>query len=148
MTISFGFCELEVGSAGVDFWDGLFKQAAGRGNLRLALCLLGSTPPPLGAIPLFLQLLRRAPTQTAARIPICSSSYATCVGGTEFNDASNPTVYWNSSNGIGEKSVISFIPEGALERAAQFQFPTAGCRHRRRRQYRSSSLPAGKPEPA
>jgi subtilase family serine protease len=44
---------------------------------------------------------------------ICSSSYATCVGGTEFNDTTNPSSYWNSKNGPGLGSALSYIPEGA-----------------------------------
>jgi subtilase family serine protease len=108
MTISFGACELEVGSAGVDFWDGLFKQAAGEGisvfvssgDSGASGCDTAFTTPPASPNP-------NSPNY------ICSSSYATCVGGTEFNDASNPTVYWNSSDGTGLKSVISYIPEGA-----------------------------------
>jgi len=108
MTISFGACELEVGSQSVDFWDGLFKQAAGEGisvfvssgDSAASGCDTAFTTPPASPNP-------NSPNY------ICSSSYATCVGGTEFNDASNPTVYWNSSNGIGLKSVISYIPEGA-----------------------------------
>lgn len=44
---------------------------------------------------------------------ICSSSYATCVGGTEFNDSSDPSKYWSSGNGSGLSSALSYIPEGA-----------------------------------
>jgi subtilase family serine protease len=108
MTISFGACELEVGSQSVDFWDGLFKQAAGEGisvfvssgDSAASGCDTAFTTPPASPNP-------NSPNY------ICSSSYATCVGGTEFNDTSNPTVYWNSSDGTGLKSVISYIPEGA-----------------------------------
>jgi len=35
------------------------------------------------------------------------------VGGTEFNDTSNPATYWNSTNGTGLLSALSYIPEGA-----------------------------------
>jgi subtilase family serine protease len=108
MTISFGACELEVSSQSVDFWDGLFEQAAGEGisvfvssgDSAASGCDTAFTTPPASPNP-------NSPNY------ICSSSYATCVGGTEFNDASNPTVYWNASNGTGLKSVISYIPEGA-----------------------------------
>jgi subtilase family serine protease len=108
MTISFGACELEVGSQSVDFWDNLFKQAAGEGisvfvssgDSAASGCDTAFTTPPASPNP-------NSPNY------ICSSSYATCVGGTEFNDASNPTVYWNASDGTGLKSVISYIPEGA-----------------------------------
>jgi len=108
MTISFGLCELEAGSGNVNLWNALFQQAAGEGisvfvssgDSAASGCDTAFTTPPASP-------LANSPNY------ICSSSYATCVGGTEFNDASNPTVYWNSSNGIGDKSVISYIPEGA-----------------------------------
>ena len=44
---------------------------------------------------------------------ICASSYATCVGGTEFNDTANPSLYWMSNNGSNLVSALSHIPEGA-----------------------------------
>ncbi len=108
MTISFGACELAGGPSGVDFWDGLFQQAAGEGisvfvssgDSAASGCDTAFTTPPASPNP-------NSPNY------ICSSSYATCVGGTEFNDASNPTVYWNASDGTGLKSVVSYIPEGA-----------------------------------
>jgi subtilase family serine protease len=34
------------------------------------------------------------------------------VGGTEFNDATDPSTYWNSTNGANLSSVLSYIPEG------------------------------------
>ena len=55
------------------------------------------------------------PSSTGTNSPndICSSSYATCVGGTEFNDASDYSQYWNSFNTPTLGSAISYIPEGA-----------------------------------
>ncbi|MEI9967838.1 MAG: hypothetical protein WDM87_04115 [Terracidiphilus sp.] len=61
MTISFGFCELEVGSAGVDFWTVCLSRLPARESLSLSPQV---TPPLRGAIPPS-QLRRRAPTQTA-----------------------------------------------------------------------------------
>ena len=44
---------------------------------------------------------------------ICSSTYATCVGGTEFNDTASPTTYWASTNNSSTgESALSYIPEG------------------------------------
>jgi hypothetical protein len=43
-----------------------------------------------------------------------SSPYATCVGGTQFLDTSNPSSYWNSTNDpTTRKSVKGYIPETA-----------------------------------
>jgi len=44
---------------------------------------------------------------------ICSSSYATCVGGTEFNDAGSYSTYWSSTNSSTLESALGYIPEGA-----------------------------------
>ena len=43
---------------------------------------------------------------------LCSTPYSVCVGGTEFNDVSNPTIYWSPSNASGtQASALSYIPE-------------------------------------
>ena len=108
MSISFGYCESAVGIAGVAYWDTLFQQAAGEGisvfvssgDSGASGCDEAFTTPPASPQP-------NSPNY------ICSSSYATCVGGTEFNDTSNPTAYWNSSNGANLASALGYIPEGA-----------------------------------
>jgi hypothetical protein len=108
MSISFGYCESAVGIAGVAYWDTLFQQAAGEGvsvfvssgDSGASGCDEAFTTPPASPQP-------NSPNY------ICSSSYATCVGGTEFNDTSNPSAYWNSSNGSNLASALGYIPEGA-----------------------------------
>ncbi len=108
ITISFGACELAGGPSGVTFWDGLFQQAAAEGisvfvssgDSGASGCDSAFVTPPSGPYP-------NSPNY------ICSSSYATCVGGTEFNDSTNPTTYWNSSNGTNLASALRYIPEGA-----------------------------------
>jgi len=107
MTISFGACESSAGSSGVSFWDTLFKTAAGEGisvfvssgDSAAAGCDTAFTTPPSTPI-------GNSPNY------ICSSSYATCVGGTEFADTANPSSYWSSSNGTGYQSATGYIPEG------------------------------------
>jgi subtilase family serine protease len=107
MSISFGSCEAWAGTAGVTFWDTLFQQAAAEGisvfvssgDSGASGCDTAFHSPPASPWP-------NSPNY------ICSSSYATCVGGTEFNDASNPSTYWRSSNGAGLSSALSYIPEG------------------------------------
>lgn len=108
INISFGACESAGGAAGVDFWDTLFQQAAGEGisvfvasgDSGASGCDTHDSAPP-------------ATPQPNSPNYICSSSYATCVGGTEFVDTTNPSAYWNSSNGAGYVSALSYIPEGA-----------------------------------
>jgi subtilase family serine protease len=107
MNISFSQCEADAGQAGVAYWDNLFAQAAGEGisvfvssdDSAAAGCDQSFAPPPT--------------TQILSPNSICSSSYATCVGGTEFADFANPSQYWNSNNGPGFESARGYIPEGA-----------------------------------
>ena len=107
MNISFGLCETTAGLAGISFYDNLFGQAAAEGisvfvssgDSGAAGCDAAFSTPPA--------------SQAASPNYICASSYATCVGGTEFADAANVTAYWSPSNGQGLKSALSYIPEGA-----------------------------------
>jgi subtilase family serine protease len=107
MNISFGGCESQAGASGVQYWDSLFKQAAAEGisvfvssgDSAAAGCDTAFTTPPAN--------------QILSPNSVCSSSYATCVGGTEFADTANPTQYWSASNGANFESAISYIPEGA-----------------------------------
>ncbi|MGA2673410.1 MAG: protease pro-enzyme activation domain-containing protein [Terracidiphilus sp.] len=107
ITISFGACESAAGAANVNYWDTLFKQAAGEGiSVFVASGDAGASGcDSYNAAP---------PASPLANSPnyICSSSYATCLGGTEFADTSSPSTYWNSSNGTGLSSALSYIPEG------------------------------------
>ena len=108
MNISFGACELSAGSAGVNFWNTLFQQAAAEGisvfvtsgDSGASGCESAFSPP------------QASPSPNSPNY-ICSSQYATCIGGTQFNDTSSPSTYWNSSNGTGYASAVSYIPEGA-----------------------------------
>lgn len=108
VNISFGDCESDAGPSGVSYWNKLFQQAAAEGisvfvssgDSGAAGCETSFAAPPSSA-------------QAVSPNYICASSYATCVGGTDFNDASNSSTYWSSANGGGLASVLSYIPEGA-----------------------------------
>jgi len=108
MSLSFGLCENEAGPQGVAFWDNVFSQAAAEGisvfvssgDSGAAGCETAFQPP-LGS-------------QILSTNAFCSSSYATCVGGTEFADFANPSQYWSPNfNPINLGSALSYIPEGA-----------------------------------
>jgi hypothetical protein len=108
LSISFGECESSAGPSAVAFWDTLFQQAAAEGISALVSsgdsgasgCDAAFAAPPASPQP-------NSPNY------ICSSSYATCVGGTEFNDTGNPTQYWTNGNTASFSSALSYIPEGA-----------------------------------
>ncbi len=125
MTISFGVCESSVGSSEVNFWDALYKQAAAEG---ISVFVASGDAGASGCDATF----AAPPAKPAANSPnaLCSSTYATCVGGTEFNDASDPSLYWNPSNGSGLGSALSYIPEGGwnepLDQNSQIQVAASG----------------------
>ena len=108
MNISFGKCETSAGPSHVTYWNTLFQQAAGEG---ISAFVCSGDSGASGCDTYF----ATPPASPLANSPnyICSSGYATCVGGTEFNDASNPSAYWSSSNGTNLLSALSYIPEGA-----------------------------------
>lgn len=108
MNISFGSCESAAGSAGVSQWDALFQQAAAEG---ISVFVSAGDSGASGCDTSF----AAPPGNPSPNSPnfLCSSSYVTCVGGTEFIDTSNPSAYWNSSNGGDLETARSYIPEGA-----------------------------------
>ena len=107
LTISFGQCETAAGMPQVLFADHLFQQAAAEGisvfassgDAGVAACADHMEAPPATASPGINYL--------------CSSSYVTCVGGTDFNDVADPSEYWAPTNSGYLSSALSYIPEGA-----------------------------------
>src|SRR5271157_2697321 len=106
MNISFGACEADRTQADVLFWDTLFSQGAAEG---ISTFVASGDAGAAGCDAYF-----GTPPATQVESPnyICSSSYCTCVGGTEFADTSNPNQYWSQSNDTNLGSVLSYIPEG------------------------------------
>ena len=89
------------------FWDTLFAQAASEGiSVFVASTDSGAAACDTWSV--------AAPAYQVRSVNyICSSSYATCVGGTEFADTASPGTYWSSANGSGLSSALGYIPEGA-----------------------------------
>jgi subtilase family serine protease len=107
LSISFHGCEADAGLPQVLFADALFQQAAAEGisvfvsagDSGVADCAAHGVLPPATA------------SQTINYL--CASSYVTCVGGTEFNDATDPSKYWAPTNSGYLLSALGYIPEGA-----------------------------------
>jgi subtilase family serine protease len=115
MNISFGACEADRSKSDVQFWDSLFSQAAGEG---ISVFVASGDAGAAGCDKYF-----ETPPEKQIASPnyICASSYATCVGGTEFADAAGPTNYWSQSNGNGYESALGYIPEGAFNEPLDYQ---------------------------
>lgn len=108
VNISFGDCESDAGASGVAYWNKLFEQAAAEG---ISVFVSSGDSGAAGCSPSF-----AAPPSAQLTVSpnyICASPYATCVGGTDLNDASDASLYWSAGNGTGLASALSYIPEGA-----------------------------------
>ena len=110
VTVSFASCEQQMGSTELAFYNSLWQQAAAQGmsvfvasgDSGAAACELGSATVGTGA----------------AINGLCSSPYATCVGGTEFAEGSTPGQYWSGVNGPGNTSALGYIPETVWNESA------------------------------
>jgi pseudomonalisin len=111
MTISFGSCEAQNGASETDFLNSEFETAASEG---ISTFVSADDSGVAGCDTPFVAVTATETPQIASINVLCSSGYVTCVGGTEFNDALDPSVYWSSTNANnGYESALSYIPEGA-----------------------------------
>ena len=105
MSTSFGLCEAALGSSGNSFLNSLWQQAAAEG---ITVFVSSGDSGAAGCDS------ASASTATHGRAVngLCSTPYSVCVGGTEFNDLSHPSLYWSPSNTSGtQASALSYIPE-------------------------------------
>lgn len=108
MSESFGSCELDMGTAGNQFYKNLWEQAASQGisvfvsagDQGSAGCDFFQGTAPQGA---------KEGLQVSG---IASTPYDVSVGGTDFNDFFNELTYWNTtSNPTTQQSAKGYIPE-------------------------------------
>ena len=106
---SYGICEAGLGTAGNQFYNAVWQQAAAEGITAFvsagdngsAGCDSHDNPAP-------------APAQFGLQVSgFASTPYNVAVGGTDFNDLSNPSTYWSATNisSTTQQSAKSYIPE-------------------------------------
>ncbi len=108
MSESYGQCELGLGTTGNQFYNTLWQQAAAEGitvfvsagDNGAAGCDNFDASPP-------------APAEFGLQVSgFASTPYNVAVGGTDFNDFSNPSTYWSTTNNsTTQASALSYIPE-------------------------------------
>jgi pseudomonalisin len=106
MSTSFGSCEATMGATELAFYNSLWEQAASEGIS--ALVASGDS----GASGC--DVASDTQGSRASVNGLCSSPYATCVGGTEFDESAGGSAagsYWGISNGADGGSARSYIPE-------------------------------------
>jgi subtilase family serine protease len=109
MGVSYGLCELDLGTAGNSFHNMLWQQAAAEGITVLVSA--GDN----GAAGCDIVEVNGASTQPATEglevSGLASTPYNLAVGGTDFNDPT-PSTYWGTSNNsTTQLSALSYIPE-------------------------------------
>jgi hypothetical protein len=113
---SYGVCELFLGTAGNQFYNQLWQQAAAQG-----ITVLVATGDSGSAV-----CDQTAGSSGAAQFGLSvsgfsSTPYNVAVGGTDFNDLTNPSIYWAPTNSapplpgnpsaLATVSALSYIPE-------------------------------------
>ena len=113
---SYGVCELFLGTAGNQFYNQLWQQAAAQG-----ITVLVATGDSGSAV-----CDQTAGSSGAAQFGLSvsgfsSTPYNVAVGGTDFNDLTNPSTYWAPTNSapllpgnpsaLATVSALSYIPE-------------------------------------
>ena len=106
---SYGICEAALGTAGNQFYSAVWQQAAAQGITAFvssgdsgsAGCDNHDAAAP-------------APAEFGLQVSgFASTPYNVAVGGTDFNDLSNPSTYWSTTNtsSITQLSAKGYIPE-------------------------------------
>jgi pseudomonalisin len=112
MSVSFGLCEQALGASGNSFLNSLWQQAAAQG---ITVLVSSGDSGAAGCD-------SAAATKATAGLAVnglCSSPYSVCVGGTQFNDGTNPSLYWAPANASGTQgSALSYIPEKVWNESA------------------------------
>ena len=106
MSESYGLCEAFTGASGIQFYNTLWEQGAAQG---ITILIANGDSGSAGC--------DDSTTETAAQYGLAVSGNATtpfnvAVGGTDFNDVSNPSTYWSPTNSSStQSSAKSYIPE-------------------------------------
>ncbi len=103
VSVSYGSCEQEMGTAELAFYNSLWEQAASQG---MSVFVASGDAGPAGC-----QQGNATAGTFAAVNGLCTSPYATCVGGTELNEGADAAQYWSATNSSAYGSAVGYIPE-------------------------------------
>lgn len=104
MSESYGFCELGLGTAGNQFYSSLWAEAAAQG---ITAILASGDQASAGCD------FQPQPAQFGLQVSgFASTPFNVAVGGTDFNDFTHETTYWNLNNtSPTQESAKGYIPE-------------------------------------
>lgn len=105
LSMSYGACESGLGTAGNQFHQLLWQQAAAEG---ITVVVSAGDSGSAGCDD---QNTKATAAAGIAVSGIASTPYNVAMGGTDFTQSGQLTTYWNSANGSGEVSAKGYIPE-------------------------------------
>jgi microcompartment protein CcmK/EutM len=108
MSLSFGACESGLGTAGNQFFNALWEQAAAQG---ISVFVSSGDPGSAGCDDF---TTAKVATGGLAVSGIASTPFNIAVGGTDFDDfspAAMQTSFWATANGTGKESALGYIHE-------------------------------------
>ena len=108
MSMSFGNCELYLGTAGNQFFNNLWEQAAAQG---ISVFVASGDNGSAGCD--FNRGTEPQPANNGLQVSgIASTPFNIAVGGTDFNDIFSESPYWSITNDPAtQKSALRYIPE-------------------------------------
>jgi len=109
LSVSYGLCELELGTAGNQMHNAMWQQAVAEGiTVLVSAGDNGSAGCDIDEVFAFSQV---QPAKFGLEVNgLASTPYDTAMGGTDFNDP-NPATYWGTANGGNQQSVLGYVPE-------------------------------------
>jgi subtilase family serine protease len=110
LSVSYSNCEQAMGASELAFYNNLWEQAASEG---ISVFVASGDAGAAGC-----SAASDSSGSVAAVNGMCSSPYATCVGGTEFNEGANAAAYWSLTNTSSYGSALGYIPETAWNESA------------------------------
>jgi len=121
MSESYGECELGLGTAGNQFFNALWQQAAAQG---ITVMVSSGDNGSAGCDAFDVQ--SPAPAVMGLQVSgYASTPYNVAVGGTDFNEITNPGQYWSTTNNsLTQASALGYIPETTWNDSCTNQFLT------------------------
>ena len=94
VNVSFGACESRLGTTEGQFFNALWQQASAQG---MSVIVASGDNGAAGCDP----ATTNTPGSGLGVNGLASTKFSTAVGGTQFNDTANPSLFWSPINGLG-----------------------------------------------
>ena len=127
---SYGACEAGLGTGGNAFYNALWQQAAAEG---ITVVISAGDNGSAGCDPATAPANQDAATQGIAVSGIASTPYNIAMGGTDFDDATNQSTFWNTTNTSTSTppavpaSAKGYIPEKTWNDSCAAAGTNSGC---------------------